>query len=126
MITAAASVAAHEPAGAALRASYLRDVWLGGVPIVFGVMADQDMDRLLAELAPASSDSIATSVAKPQAASLEAIVEAAARDRPGRVSAIGDLQQAVDAAQASAPVACVAGAIFLLGALLPYVETLRE
>lgn len=46
--------AVHKPAGVAARASYLRDVWPDGVPIVFGVMADQDRDRMLAELAPAA------------------------------------------------------------------------
>jgi dihydrofolate synthase/folylpolyglutamate synthase len=118
--------AAHNPAGAAALASYLREVWPGGVPIVFGVMADKDMDRMLAELAPAASELIATSVAMPRAASLEAIVEAAARHLPGRVRAIADPLRAVEAALAAAPVACVAGSIFLLGALLPYVDTLRE
>jgi dihydrofolate synthase/folylpolyglutamate synthase len=122
--------AAHNPAGAAALASYLREVWPGGVPIVFGVMADKDMDRMLAELAPAASEFIATSVAMPRAASLEAIVAAAERLLPGRVRAIADPQRAVDAAlaaaSASASAACVAGSIFLLGALLPYVETLRE
>jgi dihydrofolate synthase/folylpolyglutamate synthase len=104
----------------------LREVWPGGVPIVFGVMADKDMDRMLAELAPAASELIATSVAMPRAASLEAIVEAAARYLPGRVRAIADPPRAVEAALAAAPVVCVAGSIFLLGALLPYVDTLRE
>jgi dihydrofolate synthase/folylpolyglutamate synthase len=118
--------AAHNPAGAAALASYLREVWPGGVPIVFGVMADKDMDRMLAELAPAASELIATSVAMPRAASLEAIVEAAARYLPGRVRAIADPPRAVEAALAAAPVVCVAGSIFLLGALLPYVDTLRE
>jgi dihydrofolate synthase/folylpolyglutamate synthase len=118
--------AAHNPAGAAALASYLREVWPGGVPIVFGVMADKDMDRMLAELAPAASEIIATSVAMPRAASLETMVTAAEALLPGRVRAIADPQRAVDAALASAPAACVAGSIFLLGALLPYVETLRE
>jgi dihydrofolate synthase/folylpolyglutamate synthase len=118
--------AAHNPAGAAALASYLREVWPGGVPIVFGVMADKDMDRMLAELAPAASEFIATSVAMPRAASLEAIVEAATRYLPGRVRAVADPPRAVDAALAAAPVVCVAGSIFLLGALLPYVDTLRE
>jgi dihydrofolate synthase/folylpolyglutamate synthase len=118
--------AAHNPAGAAALASYLREVWPGGVPIVFGVMADKDMDRMLAELAPAASEIIATSVAMPRAASLETIVTAAGRLLPGRVRAIADPRRAVDAALVSAPAACVAGSIFLLGALLPYVETLRE
>jgi dihydrofolate synthase/folylpolyglutamate synthase len=117
--------AAHKPAGVAALASYVRDVWPDGVSIVFGLMADKDMDRMLAELAPAVSEIIATSVAMPQAARLEAIVETAARYRPGRVRAIADPQQAVDAALASAPVACVAGSISLPGAL-PHVETLRE
>jgi dihydrofolate synthase/folylpolyglutamate synthase len=122
--------AAHNPAGAAALASYLREVWPGGVPIVFGVMADKDMERMLAELAPAASEFIATSVAMPRAASVEAIVTAAERLLPGRVRAIADPARALDAAlsaaSASAPGACVAGSIFLLGALLPYVETLRE
>jgi len=118
--------AAHNPAGAAALASYLREVWPGGVPIVFGVMADKDMERMLAELAPAASEFIATSVAMPRAASVEAIAEAAARYLPGRVRAIADPPRAVDAALATAPAACVAGSIFLLGALLPYVDALRE
>jgi dihydrofolate synthase/folylpolyglutamate synthase len=126
--------AAHNPAGAAALASYLREVWPGGVPIVFGVMADKDMDRMLAELAPVASEIIVTSVAMPRAASLEAIVTAAERYLPpGRVRAIADPSRAVDAALAAttaespgAPAICVAGSIFLLGALLPYVETLRE
>jgi dihydrofolate synthase/folylpolyglutamate synthase len=117
--------AAHNPAGAAALASYLREVWPGGVPIVFGVMADKDMERMLAELAPAASELIATTVAMPRAASLDAIAEAAARHLPGRVRAIADPARAVDAALAAAPAACVAGSIFLLGALLPYVDTLR-
>jgi dihydrofolate synthase / folylpolyglutamate synthase len=118
--------AAHNPAGAAALASYLREVWPRGVPIVFGVMADKDMDRMLAELAPAASELIVTSVAMPRAASLEAIVTAATRYLPGRVRAIADPPQAVEAALAAAPAACVAGSIFLLGALLPYVDSLRE
>jgi dihydrofolate synthase/folylpolyglutamate synthase len=118
--------AAHNPAGAAALASYLREVWPGGVPIVFGVMADKDMDRMLAELAPAASEFIVTQVAMPRAASIEAIAEAAARHLPGRVRAVADPRRAVDAALASASAACIAGSIFLLGALLPYVDTLRS
>jgi dihydrofolate synthase/folylpolyglutamate synthase len=124
--------AAHNPAGAAALASYLREVWPGGVPVVFGVMADKDMDRMLAELAPVASELIATSVAMPRAASLESIVEVAARHLPGRVRAIADPPRALDAALAAAPhpgrgsVACVCGSIFLLGSLLPYVDSIRE
>jgi dihydrofolate synthase/folylpolyglutamate synthase len=122
--------AAHNPAGAAALASYLREVWPAGVPIVFGVMADKDMDRMLAELAPAASELIATAVAMPRAASVDAIAAAASRYLPGRVRAIADPRAAVDAALAATsdarPAACIAGSIFLLGALIPYADTLRE
>ncbi len=119
--------AAHNPAGAAALASYLREIWPDGVPIVFGVMADKDMDRMLAELAPAASSFIITQVAMPRAAKAEAIAAVAERLLPGRVRVVDDPPRALDAALASAaPAACVAGSIFLLGALLPYVDTLKN
>jgi dihydrofolate synthase/folylpolyglutamate synthase len=120
--------AAHNPAGAAALASYLREIWPDGVPIVFGVMADKDMDRMLAELAPAASSLIVTQVAMPRAATVETIAAAAARHLPGRVRIVSDPQRALDAALAvdSAPAAVVAGSIFLLGALIPYVDALKN
>ncbi len=119
--------AAHNPAGAAALASYLREIWPSGVPIVFGVMADKDMDKMLVELAPAASSFIITQVAMPRAAKAETIAAAAERLLPGRVRVVDDPPRALDAALATAaPAACVAGSIFLLGALLPYVDTLKN
>ena len=43
--------AAHNPAGAAALASYLREVWPEGPPLVFGIMRDKDVDGMLAALA---------------------------------------------------------------------------
>lgn len=117
--------AAHNPAGAQALASYIREVWPGGVPMVFGAMADKALDRILEALAPVVSQFIVTQVASPRAASLETLSAAAERVLPGRVRAVADPAAALDAAWAEAPMVVVSGSIFLLGALLPHVDTLR-
>lgn len=116
--------AAHNPAGAAALASYIREVWPSGVLLVFGAMADKDLGGMIAALAPAATAMIVTHVDSPRAAALDALVDAAEAHLPGRVRAIEPPRAAVDAALAVAPVVCVAGSIFLLGDLLPYVDRL--
>jgi dihydrofolate synthase/folylpolyglutamate synthase len=132
--------AAHNPAGAAALASYLREVWPAGVVLVFGAMADKDIDGMLAALAPAARDIIVTQVEGERAATLDALATAArahftgpstasSASSPssaagGRVRAIADPRQAIDAALAAGPVVCVAGSIFLLGGVLSHVDGL--
>jgi dihydrofolate synthase / folylpolyglutamate synthase len=116
--------AAHNPAGAAALASYIRDRWPDGVVLVFGAMADKDIGGMLAALAPVATEIIVTQAAGVRAATIETLTSAAAVHWPGRVRAIADPVQALDAALAAAPVVCVAGSIFLLGDLLPRVDAL--
>jgi dihydrofolate synthase/folylpolyglutamate synthase len=54
--------AAHNPAGAAALASYLQDTGSPKLPIVFAAMADKDLPRMIAALAPAAASFIATTV----------------------------------------------------------------
>lgn len=116
--------AAHNPAGAAALASYIREAWPAGVLVVFGAMADKDLGGMIAALAPVATEMIVTHVDSPRAATLEALAGAAEAHLPGRVRAIDGPRDAVDAALAAAPVVCVAGSIFLLGDVLPHVDQL--
>jgi dihydrofolate synthase / folylpolyglutamate synthase len=116
--------AAHNPAGAAALASYIREAWPAGVLLVFGAMADKDLGGMIAALAPVASEIIVTHVDSPRAATLEALTGAAEAHLPGRVHAIEAPRAAIETALASAPVVCVAGSIFLLGDVLSYVDQL--
>jgi dihydrofolate synthase/folylpolyglutamate synthase len=117
--------AAHNPAGAAALASYLREVWPQGVVMVFGAMADKDIGGMLTALAPVARELIVTQAAGTRAAALDTLATAAQSYLPAdRVRAILDPKAALDAALAAAPVVCVAGSIFLLGDLLPHVDAL--
>jgi dihydrofolate synthase/folylpolyglutamate synthase len=118
--------AAHNPAGAAALASYLREVWPEGVVLVFGAMADKDIDGMLAALAPAARDIIVTQVEGGRAAALDTLAATARAHftRPSSVRAIADPRHAIDTALAAGPAVCVAGSIFLLGGVLSYVDGL--
>jgi dihydrofolate synthase/folylpolyglutamate synthase len=52
--------AAHNPAGAEALASYLQDTGSQQLPIVFAAMADKDLSRMIAALAPVARSFIAT------------------------------------------------------------------
>jgi len=108
--------AAHNPAGAAALASYLRT--LGGPPpaLVFGAMRDKDVDGMLRVLLPAIGRVIVTRPSNPRAADP---VELAARIRavdPGLpVEIVASPIAAVTAAAQTSRFVVVAGSIFLLG-----------
>ena len=116
--------AAHNPAGAAALASYIRETWPAGVLVVFGAMADKDLGGMIAAIAPVAREMIVTQVDSDRAATLDTLTAAAEAHLPGRVRAIGEPRAAIDAALASAPVVCIAGSIFLLGDVLPHVDRL--
>ena len=118
--------AAHNPAGAAALASYLREVWPEGVVLVFGAMADKDIDGMLSALVPAAREIIVTQVEGGRAAALDALAAAARSHftRPSSVRAIANPRHAIDTALAAGPAVCVAGSIFLLGGVLSHVDSL--
>jgi dihydrofolate synthase/folylpolyglutamate synthase len=118
--------AAHNPAGAAALASYLREVWPDGVVLVFGAMADKDIDGMLAALAPVAREIIVTQVEGTRAAALNVLAATARAHVSGTaaVRAIADPRHAIDTALAAGPTVCVAGSIFLLGGVLSHVDGL--
>jgi dihydrofolate synthase/folylpolyglutamate synthase len=114
--------AAHNPAGAAALASYLRAEPGGPWPLVFAAMKDKDTPRMFAALLPAVSHLILTRATSPRSADPSAL-EAQAR-------AISDVQvtiapspaEALAIAWRDAPRIVVAGSIFLLGDVLKQIE----
>jgi dihydrofolate synthase / folylpolyglutamate synthase len=116
--------AAHNPAGARALAAYLREIHPAGVPIVIAVMRDKDAAGMLTALAPAATRVTATEAPNPRttpAAALGTVARAAAPGVPVEVEP--DPARALDAALAQAPVVCVAGSIFLVGAVRTLLES---
>jgi len=112
--------AAHNAAGAAALAAFLRETFPQRLPIVFGAMADKDTRHMLAILAPCATDITLTSATRrPRAAdpaALAAQLGEVAPQVPCRIEP--DLMAAVEAALRGAPVTCVTGSIYMLGDLL--------
>jgi dihydrofolate synthase/folylpolyglutamate synthase len=115
--------AAHNEAGAATLADYLREAVPGRQPLVFGAVRDKDHTGMLRHLLPCSTYVVLTAPPTPRAADPDALRTAALAIAPGaRVVIERDLVAAMDAAWAAAPEITVAGSIFLLGAVLPILE----
>jgi dihydrofolate synthase/folylpolyglutamate synthase len=117
--------AAHNVAGAATLADYLRDAVPGGrQPLVFGAVRDKDHAGMLRHLLPCASHVVLTVPPTPRAAEPGALRAAALAIAPGLGVAVEpDPAAAMDAAWMIAPDITVAGSIFLLGAVLPVVES---
>jgi dihydrofolate synthase / folylpolyglutamate synthase len=114
--------AAHNPAGAAALASYLRAEHGGPCPLVFAAMKDKDTAGMFAALLPAVSHLILTRAASPRSAD-PSTLEAQARaisDLP--VTIAPSLAEALEIAWRDSPRIVVAGSIFLLGDVLKQIE----
>jgi dihydrofolate synthase/folylpolyglutamate synthase len=110
--------AAHNPAGAAALASYLRSLEGGGAKptLVFAAMRDKDVDGMLTVLLPAIGRVVVTRPSNPRAADPE---ELAARIRALQpaisVEVVASPAAAVARAAELSTLVVVAGSIFLLG-----------
>ncbi len=109
--------AAHNPAGARVLASHLREVFPAPVPLVFAVSADKDARGMLEMLAPVAREVVATMFPGSRAMPASEIAAIAETYLPGRVRVIPDAADALAAALAASTQVCVAGSMFLLGAL---------
>jgi dihydrofolate synthase / folylpolyglutamate synthase len=107
--------AAHNPAGAASLASYLRERQTR-LPLVFAAMRDKNIAGILAELAPAVGSLVVTRASNPRSADPSVIAEQARVLAPSlAVSTESSPALAVAAAWRQSPAIVVAGSIFLLG-----------
>ncbi|MGH9160520.1 MAG: bifunctional folylpolyglutamate synthase/dihydrofolate synthase [Vicinamibacteraceae bacterium] len=111
---------AHNPAGAAALAAWLRATFPGNrLPLVFAAMNDKDVAGMLGALAAVSSRLVLTEVESTRrlpAVSIAATARTVAPNLP--VEIVGSPREAVERAFAQGPLVCVAGSLFLIGAVL--------
>jgi dihydrofolate synthase/folylpolyglutamate synthase len=117
--------AAHNPAGAAALASYLKDECQPAPPLVFAAMRDKDAAAMLRALLPLVSRVIFTRASNPRCADpavLANLARAIAPDLP--VAAEPSVPDALAEAWRAAPRIVVAGSIFLLGDVIRFEKDL--
>jgi dihydrofolate synthase/folylpolyglutamate synthase len=109
--------AAHNPAGAAALASYLRERGsLRHLPLVFAAMRDKDMESMLRELLPAVGPVIVTRASNRRSADPDLLAQLARRIAADRsITTAATPVEAIEAAWRLSPRIIVAGSIFLLG-----------
>ena len=115
--------AAHNPAGAASLASYLRELKLEGLPLVFAGMQDKDLEGMLRALLPVVGPLVVTRASNRRSADPEQLSVLARRIAPDTVVTVAPSPvDALDAAWRSSPRIVVAGSIFLLGDVMKLTE----
>jgi len=118
--------AAHNPAGAAVLAGYLRLVYPGGLPLVFGAMRDKDIAGMLAALLPSATHLVVTAPRMARAADPHALAAEARKHTRAPVAVAPDAAAALEQAWQFGPTVCVAGSIFLAGEILARVGGLNQ
>jgi dihydrofolate synthase/folylpolyglutamate synthase len=110
--------AAHNADGAVSLARYLSREHPGRPPLVFAAMKDKDATAILERLLPAVGALYVTTPPTPRATEPQELARIAhALDPRRRVTVEPDPLRAVERAWEDAPTVCVAGSIFLAGAV---------
>jgi dihydrofolate synthase/folylpolyglutamate synthase len=108
--------AAHNPAGAASLASYLRELNMVGLPLVFAGMHDKDLEGMLRALLPAVGALVVTRASNRRSADPERLVDLARAIAPETsVTIAASPKEALEIAWRRSRRVIVAGSIFLLG-----------
>ena len=111
--------AAHNPAGAASLASYLKAAGGEPRPFVFAAMRDKDVTGMFAALLPAAGRPILTRASNARSADPEILARQARAIAPSLpIEIASSLDAALAAAWRASPRIVVAGSIFLLGDVL--------
>jgi dihydrofolate synthase / folylpolyglutamate synthase len=109
--------AAHNPEGARALAAYLRRWHPERPPLVIGVMRDKNVQDIIGTLLPHVSSVIATAAPTPRAIPAEDLAQHLRAAGASDVVAEPDAARAIDLALERGPLVCVAGSIFLAGAV---------
>jgi len=113
--------AAHNPAGAAALAEYLREVAAPRVPFVFGAMRDKDVVDMLKTLEPCASGFVFTQARSPRAMpAVDLAEQACAAGLVVPATVVPDTREALRQALDAADMVVVAGSMFVIGELLPH------
>lgn len=117
---------AHNPAGAAVLADYLREFEPGGLPLVFGIMKDKDVNATLAPLLPFAAPLIVTRADTERSLPVRALEQAARRSGAAAVRSAQTPEEALALAWTIAPRACVAGSLFLVGDVIASLDRIAS
>ena len=109
--------AAHNPAGTRSLADYLREIGWSGVTLLFGVMQDKDVARMLPVLFPFCASIVCTTPSTPRALPADTLASLARRlpGAPVDIVAIGEPAAALQHASQPGSRVVIAGSIFLVG-----------
>jgi dihydrofolate synthase / folylpolyglutamate synthase len=117
--------AAHNPAGARSLADYLGAVQPAGLPLLLGLMRDKDAATIVNTLAPVVTRFVFTTPTNPRAwRAADLLAIARERRLSTRIEAVEDPPQALRAMCADHERFVVAGSIYLLGELIPLIDSL--
>ena len=109
--------AAHNPEGARALADYLRRWHPERPPLVIGVMRDKSVQEIIGTLLPHVSSIVATAAPTPRAIPAEDLARHLRAAGATDVTAEPDAPRAIELALERGPLVCVAGSIFLAGAV---------
>ena len=110
--------AAHNPQGAAALARYLTRWHPERPPLVIGLMRDKDAEGILEHLLPVTGTVIATAAPTPRAMRADVLAALVQQRSPERmVTSCDRPADALDLAFSHGDTVCVAGSIFLAGAI---------
>ena len=109
--------AAHNPEGARALAAYLRRWHPERPPLVLGVMRDKNVSEIIRTLLPHVSRVIATAAPTPRARPAEELASYLRDAGAADVIVEPDAARAIERALERASTVCVAGSIFLVGAV---------
>jgi dihydrofolate synthase/folylpolyglutamate synthase len=110
--------AAHNPAGAVALVGYLRDIGWTDVTLVFGVMRDKDVRRMLRSLLPICRRLLCTTAPGSRARTADELAQiASGLSGRTRVEAVADPAEALQRACEPGRRVVASGSIFLIGPL---------
>jgi len=114
---------AHNAAGAAALAAYLREVYGRPVPVVLGVLGDKDLEAVVSRIATAASHVVCTTPASPRAAAPADLAAIVRRVAPGvGVETVDPPVAAIEAAARHGSPVVVAGSLYLAGEVRAHVS----
>jgi dihydrofolate synthase / folylpolyglutamate synthase len=114
---------AHNPDGARALAAWLDAEGLAGrVDLLFGGMADKDLEGVFAPLAPRVVRVVFASPASPRAAAAGTLAERLGRKDARSAASVAEAVAHLDAAGPSAPPALAAGSLYLVGEVLALIS----
>jgi len=107
----------HNPEGARALAAYLQRWHPERPPLVIGVMRDKSVAEIVSTLLPHVSSIIATAAPTPRAIPPDDLARHLRAAGAHDVTVEPDPSRAIERALEIAPMVCVAGSIFLVGAV---------